>query len=185
MSLVENISKVQAAERQLRLAIQLFFERRDPVAIETLAYAASTVLRDIGGHRGVEAPLRDSEIIRPERKTEWISALNRAANFFKHADKDPDGTLEFRTDVVPLTILEAADMLGRVAHRWVPETLVFFSWFVRKHPDLLRPDAVTPEIAAALASDVDLDDFDTLREAFQKLCKSEKAGRWPPGEPAA
>jgi hypothetical protein len=47
----ETVTVLEAAERQLRTAIRLFFERRDMIAIHTLATAAQEILRRLGKRR--------------------------------------------------------------------------------------------------------------------------------------
>jgi len=91
-----KITKLDAAERQLLEAIRLFFEERDPVCVHTLAAAAVGVLDDLARSKGMSRPLRDSARIAPEHRNDWIAAINAAQNFFKHADRDPDASLEFR-----------------------------------------------------------------------------------------
>ena len=89
-------TKLEAAERQLRQAIELFFEARDPVSTHTLVAAASGVLGGLASKRGIERPVRDRDLVRDDRRAEFVRILNQAQNFFKHADNDPDATLEFR-----------------------------------------------------------------------------------------
>jgi hypothetical protein len=38
----ETVTKIEAAERQLRVAIRMFFERKDMIAVHTLACAATS-----------------------------------------------------------------------------------------------------------------------------------------------
>jgi hypothetical protein len=85
----EKITKLAAAQRQLRTAIRLFFEEKDGVAIITLAGAVEGLLGDLLRDRGEAHPFRDSDVIRPEKKSEFIGILNRPRNFVKHAEKWP------------------------------------------------------------------------------------------------
>jgi hypothetical protein len=65
----ETMTKLQAAERQLRVAIRLFFERRDPIAVHTLATAAQDVLRRLAkphGFKGIYEYIDD--LVRPGKK---------------------------------------------------------------------------------------------------------------------
>lgn len=92
----ETITKLEAAERQLRVAIRLFFERRDPIAIHTLATAAQEILRALAQPRGIKGIYEHADaLIRPDKKKELIDHLRKAQNFFTHAAKDPGEKLDF------------------------------------------------------------------------------------------
>ncbi len=90
----ETVTKLEAAERHLRVAIRLFFEDRDLVAVHTLAAAALDLLRGLARRHGVGSSfLKDNPLVRPEKKQELARLVNEAQNFFKHADHDPDARL--------------------------------------------------------------------------------------------
>jgi hypothetical protein len=67
------LSKFDVAERQLLQAIRMFFGEEDPVSIHTLAEAAAQVLNDIGEKYGARSFLRDSDIIREDKRKEWLA----------------------------------------------------------------------------------------------------------------
>ena len=50
----EMVTKIEAAERQLAVAIRLFFERRDMIAVHNLAADAEDVFRALGQARGIK-----------------------------------------------------------------------------------------------------------------------------------
>lgn len=77
------ISKVDAADRQLRVAIRLFFERKDLLAVHTLAAAAQGILTDL-------TRPKDIKIIFDRLDPDLRRAFRAAQNFLKHADKDPE-----------------------------------------------------------------------------------------------
>ena len=87
-----EISKVEAASRLLDTAIRLFFEGADAVAVHSLAAASLNIFSDLAEHGGNSWRAHlgdDSKLSAPEMKR----VLNSAWNFFKHADRDPDGTI--------------------------------------------------------------------------------------------
>lgn len=90
---------MDAARRQLREAICLFFERRDMIAVHTLGAASLQILHDLAKARGVISFIKDNPMIRPEYKKEVFKKISEAENFFKHADRDSDKFLEFRPEV--------------------------------------------------------------------------------------
>lgn len=95
-----TISKIEAAQRQLDTAIQLWFYDQDPVSVHTLAAAAYNITHDIKRHRGIAHDLLyDAALIKDEYRKQWISTMKKHQNFFKHADNDPDpeGTIDLHT----------------------------------------------------------------------------------------
>src|SRR5579862_9769286 len=89
------VTKLDAAKRQLRAAITLWFTGGDPVAIHTLAAAAHEIVHTLFRRKGLSGLLFDSPRIRDDKRAEFARAAKAAATFFKHAQRDPDGTLEF------------------------------------------------------------------------------------------
>src|SRR2546425_12413580 len=117
----ETLTKLQVAERQLRVAIRLYFERRDLVAVHTLAAAAQEVLRDLGRLHGIKSIFKDSDLIRPERKKELANRFKEAQNFFKHTDRDPDEQLKFYYETTQFYLLDAALLYSQLTRKLFPE----------------------------------------------------------------
>lgn len=89
-----TINKLGAAESQLKEAIRLFFEERDPVSIHTLASAALQILHDHFDEEGIR---KHQLLFHPKyisNKT-IVKQLRKASNFFKHAEKDIEAEIEF------------------------------------------------------------------------------------------
>ncbi|GAB3366933.1 hypothetical protein GCM10027431_09700 [Lysobacter rhizosphaerae] len=135
---MEIVTKLDAAKRHLDLAIRLFFEERDALGVHTVAAAAQGILRDIARVEGADrlSILHDHPDIRPERRKDWITALNAPRNFFKHADNDPDGTLEFDEEDNVLVLLDAVLLYGTVAKEYLSSANVFMGWFTTRHPEM-------------------------------------------------
>lgn len=138
---VLKLSKFDVAERQLLLAIRLFFSSEDVVSIHTLSEAAGQILHDIGKEAGVSSIVRDSDRIRPERMKEWLAVIFKSRNFFKHADRDKDEVHEFKPVFNDMSLLDAVNMYSTLKKRWTPETLIFLVWFGLKHPHLVKEDS--------------------------------------------
>jgi hypothetical protein len=92
-----RVDKLDAAVRQLRTAITLWFCDGDPVAVHALAYASYEVIHTVSKKRnpGRRDLLFDSLMIKEEQRSEFNISLKKAAYFFKHADRNPDAELEF------------------------------------------------------------------------------------------
>jgi len=107
-----SLNKMEAAKRQLKEAIVMFLEKRDIVAVHTLAAASYQVLYDIAKKQGIRDILYDSDIIKDEyrgiAKTDYI---NKAKNFFKHADKDLDEETEFNSSMNEWFLFSAGHLI--------------------------------------------------------------------------
>ena len=89
---VQSISKLDAATRQLDMAIRLYFEDADLLGILTLAGAAHGILRDLVNRSGLAGkPLPASSVLRLEKE------VANAKNFLKHVNRDPHNILTFNT----------------------------------------------------------------------------------------
>lgn len=90
-----RVNKAEAARRQINTAIRLLFDSGDPVSIHTLAAAGARIVRDLCEKRGDAKRLQQlKDHIVPGKEKQFWGAMNRAANFFKHADEDADETFE-------------------------------------------------------------------------------------------
>ncbi len=135
------LSKFDVTERQLLQAINMFFREEDTVSIHTLSEAAIQILRDIGADFGVKSMIRDNDIIRDDKKKEWQNVLSRSKNFFKHADRDKNEKHEFTPEFNDFSLLEGIDLHGSIKKLWMPETIIFQSWFGVAHPDLVKENS--------------------------------------------
>jgi hypothetical protein len=112
---VISVSKLEAASRQLDTAIRLLFSHGDAVAIHSLAAAAANVFFDVAEARngGISWRARMREDSRLTEK-ELKRALHDSWNFFKHADHDPNGVLQFNEreseDLMFMAVLECGDL---------------------------------------------------------------------------
>ncbi len=153
-------NKVDVAKRQLRTAIQMFFDDGDAVSQHTLVYAAHAVLRDICRIRAltfpdsdprdnsVEHSLRQS-LMAPKGFAKRIeSAIEEAGTFFKHADEDPDSVLRFAPQTTHLLIYDTLRLLALLDDEFPAETRVYLLWFHLCYPEYIRHK---PEVAAELA----------------------------------
>jgi hypothetical protein len=163
---IQRVSKLDAARRQLREAILLYFERRDAVAIHTLASAAHQVLADLGERKGGAGILKNPKYIRPEKKEELLRILNEAQNFFKHADRDPDTTFEFRVASTPLFLFDAVEMWGELTGSFFREALVYRIWYFFAHPQIIAQEQVQA-ILEPWRQVIDVNDFEGIRYAIE------------------
>jgi hypothetical protein len=82
-----TISRLDAARRQLRAAIELWFADADPVAVHTLACAAYRILDDANRRNHGPDLLFEGALIKAEYRSEFLALLINEAAFFKYADR--------------------------------------------------------------------------------------------------
>lgn len=126
-----KVEKLDAARRQLETAVRLYFSESDPVSIHTLTSAAYQILSDVNRARG-GSPMLKEQIptwVRPDATEESKKRLNEAANFFKHADRDHDGVLEFVPGQTELLLYDAVRKYRELTGESVPILGVYDAWF--------------------------------------------------------
>ena len=134
---VMRLTKIEVAEKQLREAIRLFAEGRDPVTVQTVVGAAHQVLTDLARKNGFGSVIKDSSYVRPEKKKEWITLVNSAQNFFKHADLDPEAVLDFRPAFTKFLLFDAVEMYLILQKSLFWEGVVFRAWMYVNYPQFL------------------------------------------------
>jgi hypothetical protein len=98
---VVSVSKLEAAQAQLRTAITLWFTEGDPISTHALAFAAYEVVHVFSKKRN---PFRrdllfDTDLIKDEYRNEFNKRVKRHAYFFKHADRTPDAVIDFNPEI--------------------------------------------------------------------------------------
>lgn len=131
-----KLTKFDVAERQLHLAIELFFRQADPVSIHTLSEAASQVLRDLAPSHSKNSFYRQHPNLSKSEQKEINTQLNEARNFFKHADKDPESAINFNPASNQLSLLEVSLLHMEIKGSVDPEVLVYSSWFLSHFSEL-------------------------------------------------
>ena len=141
-----EITKLEAARRQLEVAIHLVFSDDDMVAIHTLVGAAFRILRDLSEARHRSGSysgwirLRDY-IIEPGELRTLNDILNEAPNFFKHADRDGDsifidrGRL-FLHNILMLACATYADLLRDTSSKASRAMEAYGMWFMMVYPGI-------------------------------------------------
>jgi hypothetical protein len=137
-----DITKEEAARRQVETAIALFFCEDDDIAIHVLASTASAILTGVCRSKGV-IPFRDMfiEVVKPGYKKFASQKLVQAYNYFKHADRDAEDNLErFNAGINPVLLWSCCYDYKNVFHVLPSPLHVFFWWFVAVFPELILDD---------------------------------------------
>jgi hypothetical protein len=88
------VTKVEVARRQLNCAIRLHYAGEDPLPIHTITAAGFRIVRDLAEQNGEAWLWRQIKVrFQPGKERVFWTKYGEAANFLKHADKDPDGVL--------------------------------------------------------------------------------------------
>jgi hypothetical protein len=147
-----KLSKLTAARRQLNTGIVLWFSEADPVSIHTLVAAAHEIIHAIFKRRGQEDLLFDNLRVKDEHRNAWIASIRRNANFFKHADRDPDGVLDFDPSVNDMHMLYCIIGLKRMGEDTTFEERVFMYRFFLEYPDHFMEDRYTSILGARVVA---------------------------------
>jgi hypothetical protein len=120
-----NISKLDACQRQLETAIDLYFHDGDPVSIHTLAMAAFEVGDRLAHKLDIEGFIR--EYVRPEYRDEIRDRMKEAGNFFKHGSTDPGAVLHFDPSQSEIWLLAATMTVWHLGVT-TPLLMLFRGW---------------------------------------------------------
>ncbi len=134
-----SVSKLDAARRQVEVAIRLYFNSDDPVSLHTLTAASYNLLRDISSH--LDAPrmfAKDMmfDFLTDKGKLVWKRGMNEAENFFKHADRDTEENLVFDPGMSELFLWEACTQYARITGEEPPLLKLYNYWFFLRHQTL-------------------------------------------------
>ena len=92
---METLTKIDAAKRQLNTAITMWFHGEDTISTHTLACAAYQLVHDVNSSRGGPELIYDSICFKDEFRGKVIQHLRREYDFFRHADRVPESTIDF------------------------------------------------------------------------------------------
>jgi len=135
-----KIKKIHAAKEQIETAIRLFFDGGSVVSVHTLASAAFTILRDISKKNDGEFAFEVNVSIKPEYRKYFWDKVNGSANFFKHADKDPDPNSEvtFNEMTNELKIILCCQGYKEIAGDVSPVMNAFRNWMLTFYPQIFN-----------------------------------------------
>jgi hypothetical protein len=131
-----EITKLDAAQRQLRTALRLWFCDGDSVSIHTLIAAAHEIIHRLYRNKGLVNLVFDSDLIKDEYRGQVAKKFKEAPSFFKHADRDSDATISFNpevNDVLPLFLIQALVDMGEPLGL---EEVAFTYWLNIHEPQL-------------------------------------------------
>ncbi len=135
------LTKLDVARRQLAVAIRLFFDERDPVSVHTLAANAWEIVDVLCINKGIESFSEQTRKNIPNGKSLKYHYINGPyRNFFKHADRDPDATLDgFSDDKNDHLLFMVVEDLLRLEQTKLFECVVFQPWYLAVYEEKIAP----------------------------------------------
>jgi hypothetical protein len=133
-----TVTKLDAAQRQLRTALRLWFQDGDPVSIHALLAAAHEIIHRLYRNKGLRNLMFDSEHIEEGHRGNFAKKIKEAPNFFKHADRDSADSITFYPDVnnvFPMFLIQGLRDMGEQLGM---EERAFIYWVCIHEPDLFN-----------------------------------------------
>lgn len=146
-----NISKLDAARRQLDSSILYFFNDYDPVSIHALTRAAHEVLEAISKKQGINSVILEGikKFVRTDKQKMVRDKINEVKNFIKHADRDPEAVVEFDPEITQYFIWDACRLYKLLTTNYTRDMLVFTTWISIMHPDIYVQTEITDQFIKA------------------------------------
>lgn len=133
-----NLDKIGAARIQINCAIEMLFEGKHPIAVHTVVMAGSRIVRDLASRTNSPFLQNVSKHVADGDLNQFWRQTNIAANFFKHADNDPEDVFPGIDERVnEFAIFTAAMLLKELSAKSTPEIESFFAWFFSIYPEML------------------------------------------------
>jgi hypothetical protein len=132
-----QLTKLEATQRQLETAVQLYFDYGDEVSIHTLVVVAYGIVRDVNKHRGGDSMIKDdlNGLLPLEELREFKKRINSPDNFLKHADRDPESVGELDPRWTEVLLWEACKKYCELSGTQNKTLPAFVFWFVANHPE--------------------------------------------------
>jgi hypothetical protein len=135
-------TKLQAAEAQINLAIRLLFQNEEPIGIHTLTMAGLGILKDLCKKKSAHAYQELVDRIVEGKEGAFWSHVYRGANFFKHADRDPEDVFEGIDEIAAndFSLFFCCAFFRDLEPKVSVEMRTFSNWFFLLHPYLYKDD---------------------------------------------
>ena len=133
----EQLTKIEAARRQLRTAIELFFEDRDDVAVCSLAIAAHGILRGLVPQRGSMLHKYAASV-----GAEFKEDFDKYEAFYRQSDIDPGESVQHQPMFTIFWLLDCILMHWNLTTKMPPHHVAFQIWLAHMHPQLARREFV-------------------------------------------
>src|SRR5262249_12684563 len=123
-----KLTKIDVAAESLKAAVRLFFEDTYPSAVYLLAASARELATPLAGKICADSLLTDVAEGLGLRRVALINGVHRFASFMKHANRDPQGTIELPYKDVEAVLFIACNDFFRTTGGMPPEAHIFQVW---------------------------------------------------------
>ena len=138
--MIKKVTKIDAVKRHLDVAIKLFFEDEDPIPIYSISAASHTILKDLVKHRTGKKAVFDDWMdlyIKPEKMGYALTLFASKRNFLKHANKDPDKTIEeLKPELVEMELFFCCATFFQLGEKLTDRMAIYWSWLMAQQPNL-------------------------------------------------
>lgn len=132
---VVRVTKLEAARRELDMAVAQFFADGDEVGVHTLTAAARELLEDLALREERKSLVESMiDLVVEDKRTEFRNRILEPQNFMKHADRDPDAILEFSPFITHMLLRDAVWLYCVLSGEKIPLFNLFSIWFVVAYP---------------------------------------------------
>lgn len=131
-----KITKLDAARRQLKTAVRLYFNDEDSVSIHTLVCASHEILATLKANKGDYPMIMSDNLIKEPYKKKFRKLMKDPKNFFKHASSDPESTIDFNPDINEYFLLDACEAYELLTGEKEPYFIIFRGWFSSRYPEI-------------------------------------------------
>jgi hypothetical protein len=139
---LEKVTKLEAARRQLSQAIRLFFFDGDELSIHTLSAAAHEILLSLGKGKGCLS-IKEPTFFDKATMKKWVKVVNETQNFLKHAGRDPQAQIEYNIRQTYLFLVDGISLYEQFTGSKLPDGSVFLAWLYLNHPEFFRGEHPT------------------------------------------
>lgn len=129
--------KIGVAREQIEVAIRLFAGGGCRASVHTLGSAAGQILKGLRNAAGETFFIDLVDRAKSEHIKEVAKHANAAANFFKHADRDPGAVFRFDEKINDFLLFSCVYGFQRLAGEMTPVMRVYVNWFFLMQPDIL------------------------------------------------
>lgn len=138
-----QLTKIEAARRQIDTAIQLYFTDGDSVSALALTFAASDVLRNIadaGKQKTIYGDFIDH--LKPALRQEFLDLLRKPQVFIKHADQNPADIISFYPRAYEIPLLIDCELYAELTENPTILMEMYSLWRFSENPQLIAsPDS--------------------------------------------
>lgn len=174
----QTFTKQDAIEQQLDAAIDLFFNQKSIIAIYTLCSASFAIIKDLARSA---APSFEKEVQSLGNKIK-DPKYTKYANFFKHADRDPQDSIDFHVSQCCLKLMFACVGFKKIGRKRTRSMEIYLIWMFAFFNDLFFLEEETKEMFEKIKVDhkINIDNitFEDARLVGLNILRDKSSSYW-------